>query len=149
MLSFVLWQKYYPETFSENIEFEKLNSRKIFENIYWDMLNNRKWKDREYHEKTIIYNNYIVLKIEDIIVWWYGLIEREINWTKWKIIECLFSKRTWIWDIILNLITGEEEVLFAYSKENDFFVRNWFIKVDWEKSPTWANLYVHELKYPI
>lgn len=113
------------------------------------MVLTNKWKERSYDERTVIFNSYIVAKIDNIIVWWCWLIETEINGVKWKIIECLFSKRTWLADVLLRKACAEGESIFAYSHIEELFIQNWFIKIDWCSSKTGADLYVHNLKNTI
>ncbi len=143
MLKFILWKRYYPEALSEDIKFVNLNSRETFDYIYWEMLKKGSWKSRKSEEKLDIFRNYTIVKINNIIVGWYSLIDCEIGEMKWKMLECIFSKKTWVGDCILKKVTKKDTV-FAYSSNEEFFSKNGFLKVEWKRSETLSDLYLFQ-----
>ncbi len=135
----ILWKKSYPEELS----YEQLADREIFESIYEQ--NSQNWKERTYIQKTVIFQEYVVVKVNKIIVGWYSLVDSEINWTKAKVLECLFSNKKWVWEMIWEKIK-EQNLIFAYAQiENKwFFEKIWFTQVEWKYSESWADLYQYK-----
>lgn len=78
-------------------------------------------------------------------MWWFALSDNEIKWNKWKLLECLFIAKLWNW---LGYTLWEEikkhNIVFAYTKQEDFFKKIWFDKVEWEQSKSWASLFVYK-----
>jgi hypothetical protein len=60
----------------------------------------------------------------------------------WKLLQCIFSTKKWIWSIILDKIKQEWNI-FAYSKKEKFFKKNWFQKLN-KKSESGASLYLFQ-----
>lgn len=140
----------------EKAEFKKLESKEMFDLIYTKNIksetwNTKKsgWKARTQEEKDKIFNNYITLEVEGTILWWYALSDHEIDWKKWKLLECIFTPklRSWIWSVLWEEIK-KHNVVFAYSKEGDFFEYLWFKKIDWKKSESGAFLYMYKNDLP-
>ncbi len=126
----------------EKAEFKKLENREMFEFIYTKNVQNGNWKERNEEEKDKISKNYQVLEVEGTILWWYALCDTEIDWKKWKILECIFSaKERWGIGKLLLEECKKNEVVYAYSKKWNFFTKNWFREVKWHLSKTWAPLY--------
>jgi hypothetical protein len=64
---------------------------------------------------------------------------------KWQLLENLFSSKIWGWvGYILWEKIKEQPLVFAYSKKEDFFINIWFKKIEWEKSETWADLWIYQ-----
>jgi len=126
-------------------KYKKLENRAMFELIYDKNIFEWKWKKRDEEDKTEIFNSYKVLEIEWTILWGYSLIDTEIQWEKWKLLQCLYASKEWNW--IWKLLWFEmkkETVIFAYSKSWWFFEKLWFKKIEWKKSETWADLYIYK-----
>lgn len=129
----------------DKAKYKKLENRAMFELIYDKNISEKKWKKRDEEKKTEIFNSYKVLELEWTILWGYALSDTEIKWKKWKLLKCLYASKEWNW--IWKLLWFEikkEAVVFAYSKSWWFFEKLWFKKIEWEKSETWANLYIYE-----
>jgi hypothetical protein len=126
----------------EKVKFKKLESREMFEFIYMRNVQNGNWKERTEEEKDKIFENYQVLEVEGTILWWYALCDTEIDWKKWKILECIFSskERGGIGKLLWKEIE-KNEVVCAYSKKWGFFTKLWFVKVEWHFTEKWVPLY--------
>jgi hypothetical protein len=72
------------------------------------------------------------------VLWWFWLSD---IWDWNYLLECLFSDKKWIWHLMIEEYIKKQGNIYTYSKLDEFFINNWFIKLD-EKSKTWANLYL-------
>ena len=137
----------------EKAKFKKLNNDKLFKQIYEYQFKNWNWKERTNNELIKISNRYEVYELDWTILWWYALndFEIEINWEKqkWKILENLFAVKEWWWIgyKLWEEIKKEHNIIFAYSKQEKYFENLWFKKIDWQKSKTWADLWIYEKKF--
>ena len=133
----------------EKAKFKKLDNYNLFKQIYKTQILEKNWKEKDEEKLKIISSDYNVLDLEWTILWWYYLwnFEIELDWKliKWKLLENLFSSKSgwWIWEILWKEIK-KENIIFAYSKKEDFFTKIWFKKIKWEKSETWADLWMYE-----
>lgn len=129
----------------EKVKLKKLESREMFDFIYKSNVKNGNWKERNEEEKDKIFKNYQVLELEGTILGWYSLCNTEIDWKKWKILECIFSskERGWIGTLLLKECI-KNKIVYTYSKKWRFFKKNWFVKVKWNFSKTWSSLYKYE-----
>ena len=125
-----------------------MECKTIFDLIY-DLT--PEWIDRTEKEKNIIFNNYIILEHKWTILWWFALSDYEIDGEEWKLLECLFVAKEWkslgyiLWDEI-----KKHKIVFAYSLSEGFFEKLWFKKNEWQKSKSWANLFIYKKdKYSI
>jgi len=134
----------------EKAEFKKLKNKEIFYQIYKEKIISWEWKRKKDDKIEEIAKKYNVYEIDWTILGWYYLwdYEVEINWEKieWQLLENLFASRIgwWIWPILWEKIKEKNNVTFAYSKREDYFTDLWFIKVEWKKSETWADLWMYK-----
>lgn len=129
----------------EKVKLKKLESREMFDFVYESNVKNGNWKERNEEEKDKIFENYQVLELEGTILWWYVLCDTEIDWKKWKILECIFSskERGGIGTLLLKECI-KNKIVFTYSKKWRFFKKNWFVKVEWHFTEKWVPLYKYE-----
>lgn len=129
----------------DNTSFWLVDDFALFEMIYAENISNNDWKKRTESEKLEIFKNYYVLKIWECILWWYQVVDFEYNWVSWNMIQCLRCSKqwNWVWKKIMDEIKSKNKLpLFAYTKKTEFFTKMWFKKIEWELSPTWAELFV-------
>ena len=110
----------------------KLSNEDLFKMIYEKYVNEWCWKKRETPEEIInLYNNYFVLEVDWTVIWWYALNDCEVNWEKWKLLECIFSFKSWwwIWTKLWEYIK-EQGNIFAFSSKEEFFKKLEFNKID-------------------
>ena len=76
------------------------------------------------------------------------LVAQILNWEekKWLLLENLFSSKNWwwIWELLWTKILSEKWNIFAYSNAWNYFLSLGFKKIEWEKSQTWADLWIFE-----
>jgi hypothetical protein len=133
----------------EKTIFKKLDNKELFKQIYNKQILEKNWKEKNTEELEKISSNYNVLELEWTILWWYYLwdFEIKIEWKReyGKLLENLFSSKSWwwIWEVLWKRIR-DNDVVFAYSKKESFFIKLWFAKIKWEKSETWAFLWKYD-----
>lgn len=113
----------------------------FFKNIYDLNLLKKNWSIKSESEKKNIFENYIVVKKWQDIVWWYSLTDLNINGVNVKLLQCIYSNYKWVWSFILKKIK-DEWCIFAYSNKENFFTKNGYIKLN-IKSKSWANLFIN------
>ena len=131
----------------EEADFKKLNNDKLFYQIFDYQFKKWNWKKRTKQELENLSKNYEVYELNWTILWGFALSdsEIEINWKnkKAKLLENLFAVKEWWWiGYILAEKIKENELIFAYSKQEEFFSKIWFKKVEGKKSESWADLWV-------
>lgn len=131
-------KKEIEEVLESSYSFEKLESFDKFLEIYEWHEKTWCWKKRSLKEKEELYQNYIVVNYQEKIVWWFWLYDYE----NWKVLQCLFSDKKWVWKIILEKVK-ERDLVYAFSKKKEFFEKMWFEEVEWQKSESWASLYIY------
>lgn len=122
---------------------ERLLSFQEFEAIYNHNVSTWCWKERSLEERKKIFSSYYVYKDSWNIVWWFSI--KDI-WNNEFLLECIFSSQKWIWTTILNHLKSQIPVwnkIVAFSKKEDFFMKAWFTRVEWDTSPTWAQKYTY------
>lgn len=126
----------------EKAVFEKCHDMELFKTIYSEQVKQWNWKERNNDEVEKLASNYIFLLLDGTVLWGYSLQETEINWNKWKVLECMFSCKSgwWIWGLLWKEICKQWKI-FAYSEKGWFFEKLGFKKVEWNLSKTGAQLY--------
>ena len=86
-----------------------------------------------------------------MIVGGFSLSRYELDWEIWKILECVFVLKEWAgWWCILAEEIQKSDIIFTYSKRENFFKKIWFKVIKWQKSQSWADLFIfRKPKYKI
>ena len=121
------------------INFSNIEDEVLFNQIFDYQVKKKNWKQKNKKERKRTFDNYQVLEIDGTILWWYYLAPYQDGYK----LENFFSFRNggWIGKYLIDEIKSKWKI-YAFSKQDSFFTKNWFQKIAWETSITWASLYV-------